>query len=132
MFVVAAWLTLLIHEGSHALMARKQGGTIVSFRPWPHRDRGKWWFGAVQWLQPPSSSQTRWLYGAPLLFNTPLAIGLAIGAIWWPPLIIWATWELIDHIWWWRGYFAISIPFTKRWSQPVERLDGQKFRNFEQ
>jgi hypothetical protein len=128
-FLVAPWLTLFVHESSHALMAKKHGGAITSFKPWPHRDGDQWWFGYVRWNWTKGSTRSRWIPGSPLLFNTPLAIGLAIGARWWPPLIVWAAWEAVDHLWWWRGYLGIRIPFTKRAS--LERLDGQKFRSFE-
>jgi hypothetical protein len=131
MFVATAWLTLLIHEGSHALFAKMQGGSIVSFKPWPHKDKEKWWFGVVRYMQPPPERMTRWLHGSPLLFNGPLAVGLGVaGLLWWPPLLVWSAWEATDHLWWWKGYFSLKIPFTQRWSQPVERLDGYKFRNF--
>jgi hypothetical protein len=129
-FVVAAPLTLLLHESSHALMAKSQGSTILSFRPWPSKQRGKWWLGYVRWTNPPFERRTRWLYGSPLLISAPMAIALGLVSIWWPPLLAWAIWEAIDFVNWWKGYFKITIPFVQRWAQPVERLDGYKFRYF--
>jgi hypothetical protein len=40
-------LWTLIHEGSHALIVLLKRGEIVSFKPWPHRDKGEFFIGRV-------------------------------------------------------------------------------------
>ena len=50
--VLAAPLFLIwttIHEGSHALAARLAGAEIQTFKPWPHRFEGRWYFGRMSY-----------------------------------------------------------------------------------
>lgn len=39
----------LIHEGSHALVARGLGAEILTFKPWPNKALGRLTWGSVQW-----------------------------------------------------------------------------------
>ena len=42
-------LWVLVHEGTHALVARHYGCTIEKFRPWPHRlDSGRFVWGSIR------------------------------------------------------------------------------------
>jgi hypothetical protein len=122
--VVAAFLTLLLHESSHALVVVLRGARIKSFKPYPHKDEnGRWWYGRVTWEYTPEYRDTKWKYGSPLLFNTPLAILYAVGAYFWCPYLwAFAAWSTIDHLWWWRGYFGLASKDRR----PL--LDGFKFR----
>lgn len=41
------FLWILVHEGSHALTTLFKGGKVLSFKPWPHRENGKFYWGRV-------------------------------------------------------------------------------------
>lgn len=108
--VVAAYLTLFLHELSHVIVSKAVGWTITAFRPWPHRCNGRWWFGRYEsvWQRDyeiPAAS--RWRHIAPLVKTCVAAPAWTIAAIWLHPIfVVPAIWEALDATWWWIGYFS--------------------------
>lgn len=73
---------IAVHEGSHALIVILQGGKIIEFKPWPHRDEGKFYIGRITYFGKPS----RWIEIAPYImdatltaFFLPLVIEIFVG-----------------------------------------------------
>ncbi len=99
----AGALRLLAHEASHAVAAVVTGGTVVLFRPWPHRGpSGRWYWGAVY----VTGGDALAFYVAPLIRAGAFLVGWALaGALGWLPLLVFAGWELTDILWWFVGWF---------------------------
>lgn len=45
-----AWA--VVHEGAHALVSMAAGCRVTSFKPWPHKAEGAWYFGRVTYDMP--------------------------------------------------------------------------------
>ena len=97
--------TLLLHEFAHVVVFRLAGARVESFRPWPHRHDGRWYFGRVV---ADRALDARWALRsacAPLAkANAMLALWLVLAAttgIWALGL---ALWEAIDVANWWQGW----------------------------
>lgn len=41
------FLWTAVHEGAHALAVLITGGRVLTFKPWPHRVEGIWFFGRM-------------------------------------------------------------------------------------
>lgn len=98
----AGALRLLAHEASHAVAVVVTGGTVVLFRPWPHRGpSNRWYWGAVY----RTGGDDLAIAIAPLARATAFLVGWALaGALGWHPLLVFAAWELTDVVWWWVGW----------------------------
>jgi hypothetical protein len=42
-------LWVLVHEGTHALVAKRFGATVESFKPYPNTSTGRFTWGSVRW-----------------------------------------------------------------------------------
>lgn len=105
--IFAAYLPLLLHELSHAIVMSWLGGKITAFKPYPHFYGEKLWFGRVQVL---------WAYGRPDAYRfshiAPVVKTLLFAGIWaslalaidTPPLFLLAAGELVDLLWWFACY----------------------------
>jgi len=114
---LGAALTLVLHEGSHALVvARAPGASLTRFRPWPGWYRGHWYNGLVLYTGELGELEAVF-YGAPLIKASALFVLWGLAGIGWHPLWCLAAWELVDLAWWLRGYL---------WRRP--RSDGGKLR----
>lgn len=74
MFLI--WTT--IHEGSHALAARLTGAEIRTFKPWPHRFEGRWYFGRMSY-EPSSSKGLGLIVVFPYVVDVVVFSGLTAG-----------------------------------------------------
>lgn len=75
---VPTWaLGTVLHEGSHAVAAELVGGDLVSFRPWPARDRttGAFQFGLTRVRGLKTDRQRLFFYMAPKLVDLALLGG---------------------------------------------------------
>lgn len=57
-----------IHEGSHALAARLTGADIRTFKPWPHRFEGRWYFSRMSY-EPLSGKGLGFIVVAPYIID---------------------------------------------------------------
>ena len=77
----AFYLGILMHEGSHALVAAARGHDIIQFVPYPHSANGKSYFGRVrvsytsQLGTAERSRDNLWVSSAPMILNTSLIGG---------------------------------------------------------
>lgn len=79
--VLAAPLLLIwttIHEGSHALAARLTGAEIRTFKPWPHRFEGRWYFGRMSY-EPQSEKGLGFIVAAPYIVDV---VGFSALIVW--------------------------------------------------
>ena len=121
LFIFSAYLTLFLHEFAHYVALKIAHIEITSFKPYPHRNEGKLYFGCVYFNIPrlcesgetliPIYSASLWKGFVLLIFWMWMALNV------WLPLCIFAATEFIDCIYWWFGFF------TKR-----EGSDGKKVR----
>lgn len=149
---LAYLVQVLVHEGSHALMASFQGFEITSFRFWPHtidtiEGGRRFLFGRVTYKLPegaewPSDFETLVRAWAPFIVSIPLIITLAVlAAIVSVPVLktifaVWMVAALIDVVRGllqaWRdddyldinkGRLAMNIPVeTVRWCASISIL----------
>lgn len=83
-FILLFFLWTFIHESCHAVMALLFGNEIISFKPYPHKYNGSFYFGRVSFIQKDpilSSSKNIWISSAPYIFDLLFFIGCSIGVI---------------------------------------------------
>lgn len=101
--IVGAFLTLFLHELSHAIVIWFRGGTVTEFKPWPHFNGGQFYFGWTGWEI--EESKVRPAYAAPVI--KAILMGAGWGALWsvldHGPLLVLAGWEVADLLWWGIG-----------------------------
>jgi len=120
-FIPLAWyLTLLLHETAHALVAVLQGNKVTEFAPyWHWYDAVKkkvyfWWgkgrkfyFGRISVSDGTPTYKEKFHRALAPFWKTILFTliwgGILIGTGWWPILTFLAC-ELVDHFWFWRGW----------------------------
>lgn len=54
-----------VHELSHCMAVIACGGQITSFRPWPHKEDGAWYFGQMKYVGKMSDVQDNIFHIAP-------------------------------------------------------------------
>lgn len=120
--IPSLWLSLLLHEASHAVMAKHNGAKIVTFKPFPHSINGTFYFGRTSWVLPEGKKLSRWVYAAPLFTDWVLVVlGIGFHLLWIPAIAI-SLAGVIDAAWWVRGYFG--------WFSPdPTKLDGYRFKS---
>lgn len=82
------------------------GARLVEFRPWPHKLRGRWWFGRTMsyWYNFPQKH--KYIFIAPLISSCFTAyVWLMLGHSDFLPLKILGLWSLISIVLWFKGYF---------------------------
>ena len=119
LLVLCGPLTLILHEAAHALVALfSKRGSVEEFKPWPHTHNGVKYFGRVT-LSGLTPREFKVCLLAPLLKSSLLSVIYASLAIATHPLsLIPMLWEILDLIWWVRGYVGNR-----------EHSDGYKFRS---
>jgi len=126
-FIIAfifAQLVLVSHEAAHAFIVISNGGVVTSFKPYPHYEYGRFYFGHTSFAYPKGWKVGRIICSAPLISSTFLFfIGALIGAFWAPALWL-SIFAVVDILWWIRGYFGLFSDFP-------EDLDGWKWRYFD-
>ena len=76
-FVWFMWT--LIHEAAHAITARAFGHTVLSFKPFPHKADGKFYWGRVTYKY---QGKDQWLIKVmPYIVDLVVAIGFGVGMI---------------------------------------------------
>ena len=113
--VVGAVLTLVLHEFSHCLVVWVCDGKVVSFRPWPHWENGRFFFGTMT-FDSPWPPNRKWFVLAPFLKALLFFLFWIIMGWHWHPLWLLAGWEATDWGNWLQGYIRLS------------NNDGGKFR----
>lgn len=104
--VVGAALTLVLHELAHCVMVWAAKGWIESFKPWPHKVDGRFYFGRMTYSG--CAPNERSFTIAPLIKAISLfSLWLVLGFIFWP-LFALAAWESTDIINWVQGYIRSS------------------------
>lgn len=107
---VAYLLQILIHEGSHAVVALAQGLGIQSFAFWPHKVENTLYFGRVVYDRPLDFQDTRLKRGlragAPFLFSVPL-LGLNLALL-----------DATRHEWFLVWTIALGVDLSRNWLQP--------------
>jgi len=48
-FALCEWISLIRHEGAHALVVAACGADVTAFRVWPHLHQGHFYFGRVSY-----------------------------------------------------------------------------------
>jgi uncharacterized membrane protein YhhN len=115
--VTAAVLTLVLHEASHAIVVKALDGDVFLFKPWPHFHNGNFYFGRVSYSLNKFRSP-RYIHIAPAIKSAMLCVVyLSLVTTWCKFLLMFAAFEAIDHLWWWKGYLIGPA-----------RTDGNKFR----
>ena len=124
--VIGAALTDLTHEGSHAVVMKWTGGTITSFKPYPHMHKKRFYLGYVKAEYPRDESgkmiipeDYHYSHVAPYIKAALLGPMWAALGLLYLPLLMLAVWELIDGLWWLYGY-SFGSKYT----------DAQKWRKF--
>jgi hypothetical protein len=124
LIVPIGFLELVLHETSHAIVMKLTGGTLQSFKPYPHREieadgSKRWWIGYVSCTFPgPPPEAYNWSHIAPLIMSGALAcVGALLAWLVWAPLIVISLGSLIDAAWWMKGYLLETTG-----------LDGAKWR----
>lgn len=104
--VVGAALTLILHELAHCFVAWSAGGSVESFKPWPHKVDGRFYFGRMTYTGCAPNEKAFTI--APLIKAISLAsLWVILGLMFWPLLAL-AGWELTDIINWVQGYIRSS------------------------
>jgi hypothetical protein len=105
--VVGAPLTLVLHELSHCFAVWAKHGWITSFKPWPHKVDGRFYFGRMTYAG--CAPDEKAFSIAPLIKAiTLLGLWLVLAlALFWPLLAL-AGWESTDIINWVQGYIRSS------------------------
>lgn len=104
--IIGAALTLVLHELMHCFVVWAHGGKVTSFKPWPHKVEGRFFFGRMVY-----ESEVDLGRGMKL---APLPKALALFGVWgglgflWHPLWCLAFWEATDWINWLQGYIRKS------------------------
>lgn len=117
-FCLIGWaLSLFTHELSHVIANKIIGRTIITFKPWPHTYRRRFFFGRVSSIGP--REHLIWVNISPVIKN------IIFGSFWvtlalclYTPLFAFAITELGDLSWWFKGF--IFGP---------EATDGAKFKS---
>lgn len=101
--ISGAPLTLFLHESAHVVAVWCYGGTLTSFRPYPHFYDGRFYFGRVAYLL--DSSKHKRVAISPLIKAITLTTTWAIlGFTLYQPLLAFAAWEAVDALWWVSGF----------------------------
>jgi hypothetical protein len=122
LFAFGAWWSLFLHELSHAIVMKAVGCEITSFKAYPHREDGTFWFGRVRCRYQGKKMPEAYRYShiAPLAKSSTLMVGWAFLAwlAWWP-LFALAACELVDHLWWWIGSWRPGKDAYKWWRREL-------------
>ena len=116
------FVSLVLHEVSHAIVMVSSGGKIISFKPYPHYSKtlDGWRFrlGAVTArFEKTVPSSYRYSHIAPLIkaFAFMLLWGI-LGFLVWRPLLILGVLECFDAVFWWIGFFwGTKYSDGKKW-----------------
>lgn len=127
LIIPVGFLELVLHETSHAVVMKLTGGTLQTFKPYPHREvmadgSKRWWIGYVTCTFPHGDAPPSYNYShiAPLITSGLLfLLGGALAWLAWFPLITISIGALIDGGNWLRGYLL---------QKPG--LDGAKWRDW--
>jgi len=113
--LIGAALTLVLHELSHCCLVWVGGGTVTSFKPWPHFEtftsaagtERHFYFGRMTYdtARPPNR---KWFLLAPLLKSLLFFVFWSIMGWFWHPLWCLAGWEVTDWSNWLQGYIRKS------------------------
>lgn len=109
-------LSTFTHELSHVIANKMVGRRVVVFKPWPHFHRGRLYFGRASSTGP--TEGLLWVHASPLIEQgIMIALWVTLALTLYLPLLVLAGAELIDTIWWLKGYFF-----------GPSHTDGAKFR----
>lgn len=104
--VSGAALTLVLHELMHCFVVWAHGGKVTSFKPWPQKVEGHFYFGRM--LYEAELPLGRVMHLAPFLKALSLfVVWTGLGFLWWPLWTL-AFWEATDWINWLQGYIRKS------------------------
>jgi hypothetical protein len=104
--VLGAVITLVLHELMHCFVVWAHGGKVTSFKPWPHRVDGHFFFGRMTYES--EVALGRGMKLAPFLKALVLFVSwTGLGFLWFP-LWCFAFWEATDWINWLQGYIRKS------------------------
>ncbi|MDP3987249.1 MAG: hypothetical protein Q8P81_03430 [Nanoarchaeota archaeon] len=117
-FIVGIFLTNLLHEISHLIVALIGKYEITDFKPWPHKNpKGQWYAGAIYYIR---NDDLKYL---PAMLCAPLYKAYIFFTIWsllgfyYFPLWGFALAELSDYIEFWCCYLF-----------NVKESDGYRFK----
>lgn len=106
------------HELTHVIIGLISG-SVVSFKPWPHRSGGSAVFGSVRATGHRFPKFSRFTYVAPLLKSLIcLFLFTFHGILVFPPLLILAAYEYWEVYWWLVTYCVGS-----------KEMDAQRWKN---
>ena len=120
--VGGAVVALVLHETAHAIVVGlAPNAKMTKFRPWPgfyrRRDGMEHWYNGLILYEGKLGGFEAAFHVAPIIkAGWLLTAWVLAGVLWWP-LWVFALCELVDLLWWLRGYV---------WKR--ERSDGGKFR----
>lgn len=104
--LLGPFVEIFFHTLSQVCVVWAGKAKIVEFRPWPHKFKGRWWFGRTMtyWYNFPENH--KYIFIAPPIFACYTAfILLLIGYRWFPPLNMLGLYSLISIVLWFKGYF---------------------------
>lgn len=114
--IFGAVITLLTHEGAHYVVNRAVGRTITEVKLWPHYHNNKLYFARVS--STGSGEDLDIVHLAPVVKAFLLMLIWIIGGLYfYSPIFVLAIIELVDMLWWLKGYFF-----------GPDHTDGAKFR----
>lgn len=127
--IIAAPITLILHEFTHAIVVWRYGGKVLQFKIYPHTYKGQTRLAAIRHATTlPNIHKALefqcWFYVAPLFKSISLLfLWTLLGCFVHYSFFILAVVEFIDAANWFpRGYYQIL------WSGPL--FDGARFRRF--
>jgi hypothetical protein len=116
LLVLGSFASFLLHEASHAAVAKAVGAEITQVKLWPHKHKGHWRGARIQCK---GLGRNR-----PFFYVAPLAkvgilylLWLILGVFVWHPLLVLIIPELFDTGAWFKGYFFGPA-----------RFDGARFK----
>jgi hypothetical protein len=98
--------TLLLHELSHCVIVWAYGGQIISFKPWPHKEEGHFYFGYMKYSGCALSEAI--FVVAPLIKASFLCLVWIVLGFCYKPLFVLAGIEFLDILNWLQGYVRDS------------------------
>lgn len=98
LFIPGFFLQTLVHEGAHAAVISLFDGELVTFKPWPHRHNGRFYFGRVSWriVTPLSVNARTAVYFAPSVAGA-LIVGM-FGSLGHPAAYVLTTCATVDVV----------------------------------
>jgi hypothetical protein len=117
---LGAAITLFLHEFSHVVMCWANGLKVHSFKPYPHKADGKWYFGRITRDRTDDIEALQQINISPLVKGIGMAVIWGIAGIFYHPLWWLGAWEIIDCLWWWKGYFFSPTSDGGKWRKNRE------------